>query len=578
MASDCADGTATPSGTSPKAATSRHFAASEPLPMTSTTPLLESTTLGGDAYRLRPPCYTDEGAPLATISASAPIHDWSEYAVNEIDPGAFQSRFSWRKLWRYAGPGWLMAIAYLDPGNLESDLQSGSVAGYQLIWLLFWTHAIGLVIQCLAAKLGVVTGRHLAQHANAAYPRLASRLLWLVAEIAIIGSDIQEIVGTAVALRILLRLPLWAGVLLTAVDSFLFLFLQAFGVRWLEAFFVALIGTMAVCFWVEMGLSHPSAIDILKGLAVPHVPKAAITQAVGMVGAVIMPHNIFLHSALVMSRRIDRSCTANHAGIREANFYFRIESAVALISSFLINMAIMVVFAQVFYDPAQPNRPVPGLYDAADVLQHALGTKGARYLWAVGLLAAGQSSTMTGTMAGQYVMEGFWQWKIKPWQRIAITRSIALVPSLVVGIVAADNLDSLGEILNVLQSIQLPFALVPIIKLTASTVVVGTFINHRLTTLSSVALTVVVMGFNAYLLVDFVDQMATGTGTSPVMAYLLLALFAVPYVGFIAYLAWYPIARRLLTLGDGYGSDTDPESPKLVPDDSATTSSTPLTV
>ncbi|RKP39422.1 natural resistance-associated macrophage protein-domain-containing protein, partial [Dimargaris cristalligena] len=379
--------------------------------------------------------------------------------------------FSWRKLWRYAGPGWLMAIAYLDPGNLESDLQSGSIAGYQLIWLLFWTHAVGFVIQCLAAKLGVVTGRHLAEHAN--------------------DADIQEIIGTAVALRILFNCPIWAGVLITAVDSFLFLMLQSCGVRILEAFFMALIGTMAVCFWVEMGLSQPRAVDILRGLVIPRVPKAAITQAVGMVGAVIMPHNIFLHSALVMSRKINRSrngptprqspsqpaeeappSRASYGGIREATFYFRIESGVALVASFLINMAIMVVFARVFYDPDQPDRSPPGLYDAADVLQHALGSTGARYLWAIGLLAAGQSSTMTGTMAGQYVMEGFWQWKIKPWQRVAITRSIALVPSLIVAAVASENFDSLGEILNVLQSIQLPFALVPVIKLTNATQVV----------------------------------------------------------------------------------------------------------
>ncbi|KAJ1954053.1 hypothetical protein IWQ62_005851 [Dispira parvispora] len=330
------------------------------------------------------------------------------------------------------------------------------------------------------------------------------------------------------------------------MDSFAFLLLQSCGVRLLEAFFVALIGTMAVCFWVEMGLSNPSVVDILQGLAIPNVPGNAITQAVGMVGAVIMPHNIFLHSALVMSRKINRSSSENHAGIREASRYFRIESAVALLSSFLINMAIMVVFAQVFYDPQMPDKAPPGLYEAADVLQHALGTRGARYLWAIGLLAAGQSSTMTGTMAGQYVMEGFWQWKIKPWQRVAITRSIALVPSLVVGIAASSHLDSLGEILNVLQSIQLPFALVPVIRFTTHPGVVGSFTNGWFTHISSILLALVVMGFNAYLLSDFTGEVARNTGISLVVAYVLLGVFAIPYVGFIVFLSWYPIDKRLI--------------------------------
>ncbi|KAJ1652900.1 hypothetical protein IWQ61_006868 [Dispira simplex] len=500
-----------------------------------------------------------------TTAAAATLtqRDWSEYAIDEVDPGEYQSKFSWTKLWRYSGPGWLMAIAYLDPGNLESDLQSGSIAGYRLIWLLFWTHAVGLMVQCLAAKLGVVTGKHLAQHANIAYPRVASRMLWLVAEIAIIGSDIQEIVGTAVALRILFRLPIWAGVLLTAVDSFAFLLLQSCGVRLLEAFFVALIGTMAVCFWVEMGLSHPSVADILRGLVVPNVPSNTITQAVGMVGAVIMPHNIFLHSALVMSRKINRSSAANHAGIREASRYFRIESAVALLSSFLINMAIMVVFAKVFYDPQMPDKVPPGLYEAADVLQHTLGTSGARYLWAIGLLAAGQSSTMTGTMAGQYVMEGFWQWKIKPWQRVAITRSIALVPSLVVGIAASSHLDSLGEILNVLQSIQLPFALIPVIRFTTHPGVVGSFTNGWFTRVSSILLTLIVMVFNAYLLGDFTGEVAQSTGTSLTVAYVLLGMFSIPYVGFIVFLSWYPIGKRLI--GNPAQDFSPPVSPKLPP-------------
>ncbi|CAJ0748721.1 14478_t:CDS:10 [Entrophospora sp. SA101] len=400
---------------------------------------------------------TDSATPLINLSSSnvdveneiidgSSDHDVYNFIENgdklieaEVDTGDVQSGFSWSKLWKYTGP--------------EADLQTGAVAGYSLLWLLLYAHLAGLLIQCLSARVGVVTGKHLAQLIRQYYSRPVSILLWVITEIAIVGSDIQEIVGTAIALKIIFGLPLWIGTMLTAMDTFTFMLLQNYGVRKLEAFFMFLIGLMAVCFWIEMFQTDPDVGGIITGMLLPSVPSNAVIQAVAMIGA-------------VMTRKTDQNSKAK---LKEANFYFGIESTIALLCSYLINMAIVVVFARVFYPPSSDSPHLPGLYDAADVLTKTLG-KGARYLWALGLLAAGQSSTMTGTLAGQYVMEGFFgKLFIKnSWNRVAITRGIALIPSMMVAIFAVEHFDTMGELLNVLQSLCLPTALIPILKISSS--------------------------------------------------------------------------------------------------------------
>lgn len=318
-------------------------------------------------------------------------------------------------------------------------------------------------------------------------------------ELAIIGSDIQEVVGTAIAFKILFNFPLWLGVLLTALDTFSFLALHRFGMRRLEAFFVALISIMALCFWFEMLLVRPEPTSILEGLLIPYVPKEATVQAVAMVGAIIMPHNIFLHSALVAERDICRAETSQ-SEVKLANRYFLIESALALFVSFLINLSIMVVFSQAFFYPLGIPQLDKGLSDAAGALESLLGNKG-KYLWAVGLLAAGQSSTMTGTLAGQYVVEGFWKLSIAPWKRVLVTRSLALIPSIIVALVAQNHLDTLGEYLNALQSLQLPFALIPLLALVGDPVVMGRgFATRKGTLYLYYAVSLVLIGFNVYLM------------------------------------------------------------------------------
>ena len=266
-------------------------------------------------------------------------------------------------LWKFTGPGWLMSIAYLDPGNLEADLQSGAYTGYQLLWMLFWSTIMGLLLQVLALRLGVVTGKNLAQMCRLEYARPTSILLWLMTETAIIGSDIQEVLGSAIALQLLFGLPLWAGCLITGLDTFTFLFIHAYGVRKLEAFFASLIFTMMVCFFVNFAWTQPvwggapwapDGGGILLGTLIPTVNDYAIIQAVGILGAVIMPHNIYLHSALVQSRNVNRK---NPMAVEEACKYNTIESAVALLVSFFINAAVVTVFARGFFNDQECAEP-----------------------------------------------------------------------------------------------------------------------------------------------------------------------------------------------------------------------------
>ncbi|KAI8372138.1 natural resistance-associated macrophage protein-domain-containing protein [Blakeslea trispora] len=469
-----------------------------------------------------------EATDYQAISSSVEIDIKGQVSIEQED---FDNGFSFKKLMRYTGPGWLMAIAYLDPGNLESDLQAGAIAGYKLLWLLFWSHVAGLAIQILSAKLGVVTQHHLAQLVRKNYKSPTAMVIWMFTQLAIIGSDIQEIIGTAIAIKIIFGIQLWVGVMITATDTFFFMWLQQFGVRKIEAFFISLIGIMIVCFWIEMFASHPSLSSILNGILIPTIPSEARVQAVGMVGAVIMPHNMFLHSALVMSRHL-----GDHPSVKkkqEANYYFAIESTLALFISYLINLAIVAVFAQVFYRPGQTITELPGLYDASQVLSNTLGHS-AKYFWALGILAAGQSSTMTGTLAGQYVVEGFLGAIFKKqWHRIALTRAIALVPSMLVAILAVERFDTMGEFLNVLQSLCLPTAIIPILKLTASKkVMTDAFQNSQCTNWICWSISFIVIGFNVHLFINYLQDM-----NWPLFG----ILFSVIYFAFVVYLIYIPL-------------------------------------
>ncbi|XP_041834674.1 natural resistance-associated macrophage protein 2-like isoform X1 [Melanotaenia boesemani] len=462
--------------------------------------------------------------------------------------------FSFRKLWAFTGPGFLMSIAYLDPGNIESDLQSGAKAGFKLLWVLLGATIIGLLLQRLAARLGVVTGMHLAEVCNRQYPTVPRIILWLMVELAIIGSDMQEVIGCAIAFHLLSvgRIPLWAGVLITITDTFVFLFLDKYGLRKLEAFFGFLITVMAVSFGYEYVLVKPDQGELLKGMFVPYCAGCGpvqLEQAVGIVGAVIMPHNIYLHSALVKSRDVDRK---NKKQVKEANKYYFIESSIALFVSFLINVFVVAVFAQAFYNktnmevnaecnatgsphtdlfPLNNGTLEVDIYKGGVVLGCFFGPA-ALYIWAVGILAAGQSSTMTGTYSGQFVMEGFLNLRWSRFARVLLTRSIAITPTLLVAIFQdVRHLTGMNDFLNVLQSMQLPFALIPILTFTSLTSIMDDFANGLLWKILGSIVILVVCAINMYFVIVYV------TALNSVLLYVLAGFLSVGYLCFVCYLA-----------------------------------------
>ncbi|KAF2940191.1 metal transporter Nramp6-like [Oryza sativa Japonica Group] len=453
--------------------------------------------------------------------------------------GGHAPPFSWRKLWLFTGPGFLMSIAFLDPGNLEGDLQAGATAGDTLLWLLFWATAMGLLVQLLAARLGVATGKHLAELCRDEYPDWARRALWLMAEVSMVSADIQEVIGSAIAIKILSNgfLPIWVGVVITALDCFFFLSLENYGVRKLEAVFAVLIATMALSFAWMFFKTKPNGKDIIIGILVPRLSSRVISQAVGLVGCVITPHNVFLHSALVQSRKIDPH---KEYQVREALRYYTIESTMALVVPFMINLFVTTVFAKGFYGTKEAGNI--GLENAGHFLQEKFGEDffPILYIWGIGLLAAGTSSTITGTYAGQFIMSGFLNWRLKKWIRALITRSFAIVPTITVAVyfnTSDSALDVLNEWLNVLQSIQIPFALIPLITLVSKEQVMGVFKIGPRTQIATWAVASVPIIINGCLLLDFFSSEVKG-----LLSGLVLFAAVLAYVSFLLYLIFRGIA------------------------------------
>uniref|UniRef100_A0A672ZPF4 Solute carrier family 11 member 2 n=1 Tax=Sphaeramia orbicularis TaxID=375764 RepID=A0A672ZPF4_9TELE len=503
---------------------------------------------------IQPTQYSSISPPASPVEQDEPFSTYFEEKVHIPENG--NQVFSFRKLWAFTGPGFLMSIAYLDPGNIESDLQSGAKAGFKLLWVLLVATIIGLLLQRLAARLGVVTGMHLAEVCNRQYPTVPRIILWLMVELAIIGSDMQEVIGCAIALNLLSvgRIPLWAGVLITITDTFVFLFLDKYGLRKLEAFFGFLITVMAVSFGYEYVLVKPDQGELLKGMFVPYCADCGpvqLEQAVGIVGAVIMPHNIYLHSALVKSiyslllvPEVDRK---NKKEVKEANKYFFIESSIALFVSFLINSFIICFFWSWLQNtecnatgsphtdlfPLNNGTLEVDIYKGGVVLGCFFGPA-ALYIWAIGILAAGQSSTMTGTYSGQFVMEGFLNLRWSRFARVLLTRSIAITPTLLVAIFQdVQHLTGMNDFLNVLQSMQLPFALIPILTFTSLTSIMNDFANGLVWKISGGIVILVVCAINMYFVVVYV------TALNSIPLYVLAAFLSVAYLCFVGYLAWH---------------------------------------
>ncbi|XWS20530.1 hypothetical protein CRYUN_Cryun31cG0109100 [Craigia yunnanensis] len=412
-------------------------------------------------------------------------------------------RKSWKNLFAYIGPGFLVSIAYIDPGNFESDLQSGAQYKYGLLWIILVASCAAVVIQSLAASLGVVTGKHLAELCRAEYPRGPNFVLWVLAEIAIVASDIPEVIGTAFALNMLFNIPVWIGVLLTGLSTLVLLALQQYGARKLEFIIVFLVLTIAGCFFAELGYAKPVASEVLNGLFVPQLKgNGATGLAISLLGAMVMPHNLFLHSALVLSRRIPRSVR----GIKEARRFYMIESGFALMVAFLINVSVISVSGAVcnssnLNPEDQASCEDLDLNKASFLLRNFLGNWSSK-LFAIALLASGQSSTITGTYAGQYVMQGFLDLRLTPWIRNLLTRSLAIVPSLIVAVISGSaGAGKLIIISSMILSFELPFALIPLLKFTSSKTKMGTYVNSIAVSAITWIIGSLIIGINTYYLI-----------------------------------------------------------------------------
>lgn len=408
----------------------------------------------------------------------------------------------WRKFLPYIGPGFLVSLAYLDPGNMETDLQAGANHGYELLWLVLIGLIFALIIQSLAANLGVTTGKHLSEVCKVEYPLFVKYCLWLLAEFAVIAADIPEVIGTAFALNILFNIPLWAGVLLTGFSTLLLLSLQRFGVRKLELLITILVFVMAACFFAEMSYVNPPASGVLKGMFVPKLAgEGAVADAIALLGALIMPHNLFLHSALVLSRKVPNSVR----GINEACRYFLYESGFALFVAFLINVAMISVSGTVCSANDLSGDNVERCNDltlnsASFLLKNVLG-RSSSTIYAIALLASGQSSTITGTYAGQYIMQGFLDIRMKRWKRNLMTRCIAIAPSLAVAIIGGSSGSSrLIIIASMILSFELPFALIPLLKFSSSTTKMGPHKNSIIIITISWILGFGIISINVYYL------------------------------------------------------------------------------
>ncbi|MGD0736901.1 MAG: Nramp family divalent metal transporter [Terracidiphilus sp.] len=411
-----------------------------------------------------------------------------------------KSPVSWRRLLGFLGPGFLISVGYMDPGNWATDIAGGSQFGYTLLSVIMISNLMAILLQSLSLKLGVATERDLAQICRESYGRWVSFGLWIGAEIAIAACDLAEVIGSAIALNLLFHIPLFYGVLITGLDVLLILLLQRWGFRYVEALVMALIGTIIAMFGVQLFLSKPEYWPALKNLL---IPSSAILRnpdmlyiAIGMLGATVMPHNLYLHSSIVQSRNYKRT----PKGKREAIFMANVDSALALTVALFVNAAIVVVAAAVFYRSG--HFEVAAIQDAYKLLSPLVGVAGASTIFAIALLASGQNSSITGTLAGQVVMEGFIHLKVSPWLRRMITRTLAIIPTIiVVAITGERGTEKLLLLSQVILSLQLSFAVVPLVIFTGSRKKMGEFVNGPWLQGLSWLTAALIAGLNAWFLV-----------------------------------------------------------------------------
>ena len=462
-----------------------------------------------------------------------------------------------RRMFAFAGPAYLVSVGYMDPGNWATDLAGGAKFGYQLVWVLVMSNLMAILLQTLSARLGVVTGRDLAQACRDFYPRFMVWPLWILCEIAIVACDLAEVLGAAIGLQLLFGIPLLAGVIITALDVLLLLVLTNYGIRRMEAFIILLVLTIGGCFAVQMMLSQPDLAAILHavvprgddgrpsliarspggGLSVLGLHAESLFVAMGILGATVMPHNLYLHSALVQSREIEPTVE----GKREACRMNFVDSAIALNAALFVNGAILVLAAAAFHRHGFLG--VGSLHEAHRLLAPLLGTALAPILFAVALLCAGQASTVTGTLAGQIVMEGFLRVRVRPWLRRVVSRGLAIIPAVIVIVVQGERgVDQLLVLSQVALSLQLSFAVIPLVTFTSDRRHMGPFVNPWWVRVLAIVTTVIIMGLNGKLAVETIlGWVAHSPGawwlwvvlipSALALLVLLVALLVLPFFG-----------------------------------------------
>lgn len=445
----------------------------------------------------------------------------------------------WRKILAFLGPAYLVSVGYMDPGNWATDIAGGSQFGYALIWVLLMSNLMALLLQSLATRLGIVRGLDLAQASREAYPRAVNFILYLLAEIAIAACDLAEVLGMAIGLQLLFGIPMIWGVSITVFDSFLLLFLINKGIRKMEAFIIGLIVIIGLSFFLEMFFAKPDIGQILTGFIPTLSGDGALYIAIGIIGATVMPHNLYLHSSLVQTRKIKHT----KKGIIQALKYNFIDSVIALNFAFFVNAAILIVAAAVFYKNGMYE--VAEIQDAHKLLEPLLGTKWAPILFALALIAAGQSSTITGTLAGQIVMEGYLNLRIQPWVRRLLTRLIAIIPALITVIYFGEQY--IGRLLvlsQVVLSLQLGFAIIPLIHFVSDKKLMQGFHIKTVKRIMAWLITVIIVLLNAKLVLDEV-KMWLGTSSSPIYIWLFIIPVIIGAIFLLILITIWPLIKRL---------------------------------
>ena len=464
--------------------------------------------------------------------------------------GTSQMSF-WRRMFAFAGPAYLVSVGYMDPGNWATDLEGGARFGYSLLWVLLMSNLLAILLQTLSARLGIATGRDLAQACRETYPRPVTIALWVLCEIAIAACDLAEVLGAAIGLNLLFHIPLLFGVLLTAADTLLLLWFQGMGIRFVEAFILSLISVMAACFCIEILLAKPVISQVLTGV-VPRLNRESLYVAIAMLGATVMPHNLYLHSALVQTREIGHT----DAGKRTACRFNMVDSVVALNAALLVNAAILILAGAVFF---RHGIVVKEIQQAYLLLAPLLGTVVAGGLFAIALLCSGQASTFTGTLAGQIVMEGFLNIRMRPWLRRLITRTIAIIPAAITVYISGDQGTYRLLILSqVILSMQLPFAVIPLIHFTSDRRRMGVFANAVWVQWLSWASAVLILALNVWLLVDGVGELLGSAGHNA-FVWLLSGTIGVAVAGLLLWISFEPLITRWIHHRYGQASLTIPE-------------------